>query len=71
MSTPYTRHPLPLTDADRAEWQRWERANRAAAEQYEAMPTSFHRAAAAMTCACGTTTLNLGGVCGECRKEAS
>jgi hypothetical protein len=71
VSTPFDKPDLELTDADRAEWERWEKANRAAAEQYEALPTSFHRAAAAVTCACGTTTLNLGGVCGECRKGTS
>ena len=62
---------MKLTPADKAAWRDYLRKSRAAAEQYEAMPSSLHRAVAAVVCACGRTTINLGGVCHVCRKGAS
>lgn len=69
MNDPYSRR-LRLTPDDRAAWARYEAASKAAAEQYEAIPTSLHHAGFTASCVggCGKTTSNPGGKCRDCRK---
>ena len=71
MSAPYTRRPLPLTDADRDEWQRWEKANARAVDQAQALPITYRnngRVASCPECRCYVPAT---GLCRWCRKGAA
>jgi hypothetical protein len=68
MNTPFDRRTLPLTDADRAECQRWEKANARAVDQAEALPITYRnngRVAKCLACRCDVPAH---GLCRWCRR---
>jgi hypothetical protein len=60
MNNPFRRRRLRLTADDRAAWGEYERKNRAAADQYEAIPISFHRLGVGDRCTCGKKAIASG-----------